>query len=148
MCAGKKVALLLSPLLLLFSVAANAETCLKLNYKSPPSVIVSGRVTTHHKLPKDSEGRTGDGPWLILDQPLLADHTEATPEESAIYGFCYKWRKIAILPGGDGKEAEAQITQIKKWNNQHVTIVGELDHFGSGLVSPNVYIRITTIKKD
>jgi hypothetical protein len=133
---------------LLFPVTANAKNCLKLHYKSSPLVIVSGRITTHHKLPKDSEQRTGDGPWLILDQPLLADHTEAPPREPPSYVFCYKWRKIAILPGGDGKEAEAQITQIKKWNNQHVTIDGELDRFGSALVSPSVYIRITTIKKD
>jgi hypothetical protein len=144
-CTGKKAALLLA--LLLFSVAANAKTCLKLRYKST-FVVVSGRITTHHKLPKDSEGRTGDGPWLILDQALLIDHTEASPEESPGYMSCYKWRKIAILPGDDGKQAEAQITQIKKWNNQHVMIDGELDHFASGLVSPNVYIRITTIKKD
>src|SRR5262245_2259825 len=146
-----KSLLVLTPLsvaVLLFPVTANAKNCLKLNYKSPPLVIVSGRITTHHKLPKDSEGRTGDGPWLILDQPLLIDHTEASPEESPGYMSCYKWRKIAILPGDDGKEAEAQITQLKKWNNQHVTIDGELDHFASGLVSPNVYIRITTIKKD
>src|SRR5262245_46591149 len=144
-CTGKKAALLLA--LLLVSVAAYAKSCLKLRYKRT-FVVVSGRITTHHKLRKDSEGRTGDGPWLILDQPLLIDHTEASPEESPGYMSCYKWRKIAILPGDEGKEAEAQITQIKKWNNQHVTIDGELDHFASGLVSPNVYIRITTIKKD
>jgi hypothetical protein len=71
MCAGKKAALLLSTLLLLFSVAANAQTCVKVGYDDPTEAIVSGRITTHHKLPKWSEGRTGDGPWLILDQPLL-----------------------------------------------------------------------------
>ena len=139
---------ILSVLLVALATAAHAKNCLKLHYKSLPLVIVSGRITTHHKLPEDSEGRTGDGPWLILDEPLLADHTEFALGESP-YKLCYKWRKIAILPGGDDwKEAEAQITQIKKWNNQHVTIDGELDHFASGLVSPNVYIRITTIKKD
>jgi hypothetical protein len=81
--------------------------------------------------------------WLILDQPLLADHTGGTLS-------CYKWRKIAILPGGEktGKEAEAQITQIRKWNNQHVTIDGKLNRFVSALVSPSIYIEIRTIKKD
>src|SRR5215813_13293789 len=88
-CTGKKVALLLSPLLLIFSVAVNAENCVIVSYDNSPAAIVSGRITTHHKLPKGSEQRTGDGPWLILDQPLLADH--------AGIGSCYKWRKIAIL---------------------------------------------------
>jgi hypothetical protein len=126
--------------LLLFSVATNAKTCLKVDYDNSPAAIVSGRITTHHKLPKGSEGRTGDGPWLILDQPLLADHTGD--------GSCYKWRKIAILPGDDWTKAEAQITQIKKWNNQHVTIDGKLARFVSALVSPSIFIEITTIKKD
>ncbi len=71
-CTGKKVALLLSPLLLLFSVAANARTCVWVDYDNSPAVTVSGRIITHHKLPKGSEQRTGNGPWLILDQPLLA----------------------------------------------------------------------------
>jgi hypothetical protein len=126
--------------LLLFLVATNAKTCLKVDYDNSPAAIVSGRITTHHKLPKGSEGRTGDGPWLILDQPLLADHTGD--------GSCYKWRKIAILPGDDWTKAEAQITQIKKWNNQHVTIDGKLARFVSALVSPSIFIEITTIKKD
>ena len=72
---------LLSVAVLLFPVTANAKNCLKLHDKNSPSVIVSGRITTHHKLPKDSEQRTGDGPWLILDQPLLADHTMASPTD-------------------------------------------------------------------
>jgi len=143
--------LVLTPLsvaVLLFPVTANAKNCLKLHDKNSPSVIVSGRITTHHKLPKDSEQRTGDGPWLILDQPLLADHTMALPTDPPSYASCYKWQKIAILPGADWYEAEAQIAQIKKWDNQHVTIDGELDRFGSALVSPSVYIRVMTIKKD
>jgi len=138
-CTGKKVALLLSPLLLIFSVAVNAENCVIVSYDNSPAAIVSGRITTHHKLPKGSEGRTGDGPWLILDQPLLLGWYE-----------CGKWRKIAILPGGEKteKEREDQITQLKKWNNEHVTIDGKLGRFGSALVSPSIFIEITTIKKD
>ena len=42
-CTGKKVALLLS--LLLFSVAANAETCVKVDYDNSPAAIVSGRIS-------------------------------------------------------------------------------------------------------
>ena len=133
------VALLLSPLLLLFSVAANAENCVIVSYDASPAAIVSGRITTHHKLPKGSEQRTGAGPWLILDEPLLLGW----------YG-CGKWRKIAILLGGEKteKEIEDQITQLKKWNNQHVTIDGKLGRYGSALVSPSIFIEITTIKKD
>src|SRR6516165_11515882 len=87
---------ILSVLLVALATAAHAKNCLKLHYKSLPLVIVSGRITTHHKLPKDSEGRTGDGPWLILDQPLLAGG-QSTGEPS--YGFCSKYRKMAILTG-------------------------------------------------
>jgi hypothetical protein len=138
--AGEKVALLFSSslsLLLLFSVAANAKTCVKVDYDNWPAAIVSGRITTHHKLPKWSEGRTGDGPWLILDQPLLADNTGGGITGVPSYEFCYKFRKIAILPGGEKteKEREDQITQLKKWNNQHVTIDGKLGRFVSALVS-------------
>src|SRR6266446_7580089 len=110
----RTVALLLSsflPLLLLFSVAGNAKTCLKVNYENSPAATVSGRITTHHKLPKGSEQRTGDGPWLTLDQPLLAEFE----------GDCREFRKIAIL-GGDQ-------SQIRRWANQHVTIEGKLGRF-------------------
>ena len=153
MCAGKKVALLLSsflPLLLLFSLAANARTCVKVGYEGDSTeAIVSGRITTTpHKLPKGSEVRTGDGPWLILDQPLLALYPSVTISEPTYY-FCSEYRRIAILPGGETEnEREAQFTQIKKWNNQHVIIHGELRHFVSALVSPNIFIEIKTIKKD
>ena len=135
-------------ILLALTVAASAQTCVKVDDDNSPAAIVSGRITTHHKLPKWSEGRTGDGPWLILDQPLLADHTGGGITGEPSYEFCYKWRKFAILPGGDGEKAEAQITQLKKWNNQHVTIDGKLGRFGSALVSPSIFIEITTIKKD
>src|SRR5262245_15434776 len=106
MCAGKKVALLLSPLLL-FSVAANAQTCVKVDDDNSPAAIVSGRIATHHKLPKGSEQRTGDGPWLILDQPLLADH--------AGIGSCYKWRKIAILTG---EQSQIDYSQLRSWEGK------------------------------
>jgi hypothetical protein len=136
-CMSKKLALPLSSLLLVFSVAANAETCVKVDDDNSPAAIVSGRITTHHKLPKGSEGRTGDGPWLILDQPLLADHMGI--------GSCYKWRKIAILTG---EQSQIDYSQIRSWEGQHVTIDGKLGRFGSALVSPSVYIEITTIKKN
>jgi hypothetical protein len=131
-CIGKKMALLL--FLLLFSVAANAETCVKVDYDNSPAAIVSGRITTHHKLPKGSEGRTGDGPWLILDQPLLLSWYE-----------CGKWRKIAILTG---EQSQIDYSQLRSWEGQHVTIDGKLGRFVSALVSPSIYIEITTIKKD
>jgi hypothetical protein len=95
MCAGKKMALLLSSALplLLFSVAANAKVCVRLDYDNSAVATVSGRITTHHKLPKGSEGRMGDGPWLILDKPFL------TTDES---GDCQERRKIAILSANAG----------------------------------------------
>src|SRR5262249_61976553 len=143
-CTGKKVALLLSPLLLLFSVAANAETCVIVSYDDSPAAIVSGRITTHHKLPKGSEQRTGDGPWLILDEPLLVGWYE-----------CGKWRKIAILSANadlmavwSAKTNPDNQSQIRSLAGQHITIEGKLGRFVSALVSPSVYIEITTIKKD
>jgi hypothetical protein len=117
MGTGKKVAPLLSSLLLLFSVAANAQTCVKVGYDNSPAAIVSGRITTHHKLPKGSEGRTGDGPWLILDQPLLLGWYE-----------CGKWQKIAILTG---EQTQIDYSEIRSWAGQHVTIDGKLGRFVS-----------------
>ena len=101
-CTAKKLTLPLSSLSLLFSVTTNAQTCVKVDDDNSPAAIVSGRITTHHKLPKGSEQRTGDGPWLILDQPLLADHMGI--------GSCYKWRKIAILTG---EQSQIDYSQIR-----------------------------------
>lgn len=129
-----KGALLLSSTLLFFSVAANARTCLKVDDEGhSPAVTVSGRVTTQHRLPKSSELRTGDGPWLILDQPLLADPTGEPGR-----GGCSEWRKIAILSDDE----------LGRWVNKHVTIDGKLGRFTSALVDPAIYIEVTTIKKD
>jgi hypothetical protein len=149
MCAGKKVALLLSsflPLLLLFSVAANAKVCVRLDYDNSAVATVSGRITTHHKLPKRSEQRTGDGPWLILDKPFL------TTDES---GDCQERRKIAIFGDGAGvswihsaKANPDDYSQLRRLVGQHVTIEGELGRFGSALVSPSIFIKIRSIKKD
>jgi hypothetical protein len=76
MCAGKKVALLFSRALplLLFTVAANAKTCLWLDYNNSPAATVWGRVTMSNKAPpsKGSDLRSAQGPFLTLDQPLLA----------------------------------------------------------------------------
>jgi hypothetical protein len=49
--------------LLLFSCAANAKTCVWVDYDNSPAATMSGRIITHHKLPKGGEQRTGDGPW-------------------------------------------------------------------------------------
>jgi hypothetical protein len=58
-----KVALLL--FLLLFSVTTNAQTCVKIDDDNGPAAIVSGRITTHHKLPKGS-GRQAQ--WCVRQQ--------------------------------------------------------------------------------
>jgi hypothetical protein len=104
MCVGKKVALLLSsflPLLLLFSVAANAKVCVRLDYDNSAVATVSGRITTHNKLPKGSELRTSDGPWLILE-PLLTDTG----------GGCQEWRKIAILSANANPDDYSQLRRL------------------------------------
>jgi hypothetical protein len=137
-----KGTLLLSSTLLFFSVAANARTCLKVDDEGhSPAVTVSGRVTTQHRLPKGSELRAGDGPWLILDQPLLADPLPNFPVE----GGCREWRKITIL--SDDKLGLSD-DKLGRWVNKHVTIDGKLGRFTSALVDPAIYIEVTTIKKD
>jgi hypothetical protein len=119
------------------------------NATRPPDqsneAIVSGRITTHHKLSKGTEPgmRTGDGPWLILDQPLLAELSGAA--EVTDFVDCGKWRKIAILTG---EQSQIDQSQLRRWANQHETIKGKLGRFGSALVSPAIFIEITTIKKD
>jgi hypothetical protein len=123
-------------LLLLFSVAANAKVCVRLDYDNSAVATVSGHITKHHKLPKGSELRTGDGPWLILDHPFL------TTDES---GECYERRKITILSADSNPD---DYSQLRRLAGQHVTIEGELGRFGSALVSPSIFIRIRTIKKD
>jgi hypothetical protein len=71
--------------------------------------------------------------WLILDQPLLGWYE------------CGKWRKIAILTG---EQSQIDYSQLRSWwEGQHVTIDGKLGRFVSALVSPSVFIEITTIKK-
>src|SRR5262245_4445071 len=130
-CAGKKGTLLLSSalVLLLFSVAANARTCLKVDDENSPATTVSGRVTLQHRVPKSSESRAAKGPFLILDQPLFAD----------IGNGCREWRKIAIT---------SDDSPLRKWEaNQDVTIKGKLNRFGSALVDPPIFIEVTTIKK-
>ena len=72
-----------SGLLLFFSITADARNCLKIDYENSPTVTVSGRITTQHRVPKGSELRAGDGPWLILDQPILADPRE-NPEREVV----------------------------------------------------------------
>jgi hypothetical protein len=114
---------------LIATTPALAENCLKLDEDNEPVATISGRVTTQHKVPKGSELRSSDGPWLILDQPLVVD----------FYDGCRKWSKIAVMANDP--------SQSKKWTNQRVVITGKLGRFGSALVSPSVYITITTIKK-
>ena len=115
-------------------IGANADlgTCLKLDDENSTAVTVSGRVTMFHQTPKGSELRAADGPFLMLDQPLLVD-MEA--------GDCKEWRKIAIL-------VDDNQSQTRRWANQHVIIEGKLGRFGSALVSPAIFIEITTIKKN
>jgi hypothetical protein len=115
---------------LFFSVAANARTCLKVDDENSPAATVSGRVTTQHTVPKSSELRAAKGFFLTLDQALLAD----------IGGGCREWRKIAIT-SDDG-------SQLGRWANQHVTIEGKLNRFGSALVDPPIFLEATIIKKD
>src|SRR5690349_7140376 len=46
-------------------ITADARTCLKIDHENSPTVTVSGRITTQHRVPKDSDLRAGDGPWLV-----------------------------------------------------------------------------------
>jgi hypothetical protein len=119
---SKHLALALA--LLLLPTAANAKNCLKVDDENSPAATVSGRITTHHRVPKAwSDVRAAKGFFLKLDTPLLTGDTEV----------CLKWDKIAIIPSDD--------SQLRKWVNRHVTIEGKLGRFVSALVNPAIFIR-------
>jgi len=131
MSLGVVLLLLSSALALALSpTAANAKNCLKVDDENSPAATVSGRITTHHKVPKGTELRAAEGFFLQLDTPLLVDNG----------GGCYERRKIAVR--------SPSCQRIGRWTNQHVTIEGKLDRFGSALVDPPIFITITTIRKD
>jgi hypothetical protein len=143
---GKKVALGFALLLsnaLLFCAAANAKNCLKVDDENSPAVTVSGRITTHHSVPKGVETRAAKGFFFLkLDTPLLADNSGGS-------GFpCYEWPKIAIMADDKFQLNPDDKSQVRRWTNQHVTIEGKLNRFGSALVDPSIFIEVTTIKKD
>lgn len=116
-------------LVLAMAAAARAETCPVLDYDTPPAAAtVTGRVTMHHHVAKGGDMRAADGPFLVLDKPLLADIGD---------GVCSKWDKIVIFT-----DAASLLRR-----GQRVTIKGTLDRFGSAVVSPAIYITPTTVKK-
>lgn len=119
--------------LLLLPATANAKNCFMVDYENAPAATVSGRITAHHRVPKGSELRAADGPFLNLDTPLLTANGGDTEQ-------CLVWRKIVIMSHDDDP-------QLAKWTNQHVIIFGQLNRFGSALVDPAIFIKVKTIKK-
>jgi hypothetical protein len=118
---------------LLFPATANAKNCFMVDYENAPVATVSGRITAHHRVPKGSELRAPDGPFLNLDTPLLTADAGDT-------GQCLEWRKIVIMSHDND-------LPLEKWTNQHVIIFGQLNRFGSALVDPAIFIKVKTIKK-
>jgi uncharacterized protein YecT (DUF1311 family) len=122
------------------ATSANArdatKNCLKVDYENSPAVTLSGHVTKQHrKVPKNSELRSTKGfLYLKLDAPLGADLIGDGTD-------CAKFEEVPIM-----KTDDIDNNQLVKWNNQHVTIVGKLNRFGSALVSPPIFIEISTIK--
>jgi hypothetical protein len=115
--------------LLIFSSSASAENCFTVDVdENRPVATLSGRITNRHqKMPRNSELRAAELPYLKLDAPLQADAG----------GGCMNWGEIPVI----GSE-----NQIAKWQNRHVTISGKLNRFGSALVHPPIFIEVTTIK--
>jgi hypothetical protein len=129
--------------LLLFCASANAKNCVKVDEDNSPAVTVSGRITTHHSVPKGVETRAAKGFFFLkLDTPLLADNSGGSGF------FCYGWPKIVIMADDKFQLNPEDKSHVRRWNNQHVTIEGKLNRFGSALVEPSIYIEVTTIRKD
>jgi hypothetical protein len=126
--------LLAASALLLFPATANGKNCFMVNDDNAPAVTASGRITAHYRVPKGSEVRAADGPFLKLDTPFLLT---AAPDAA---DQCFEWREIVIM----SDEVDAQPA---KWINQHVIIFGQLNRFVSALVAPAIFIEVKTIKK-
>ena len=114
--------------LVLATAAARAATCPVLE-TTPAAATVSGKVTMHHHVAKDGDMRAAKGwPFLVLDEPLLADIGD---------GYCSKWHTIVIFVDDASRLRQGQ----------RVIIVGTLDRFVSALVLPSIFITPTTVKK-
>jgi hypothetical protein len=125
----KKLVISLTSLtFLVISASANAEDCFKVDDEKSPAATLSGRITTNAlKIPRNIEGRAAESFYLNLDTPLRVDSGTG----------CTDWRAIPVM---DFKN------QIVRWQNQHVTISGKLNRFGSALVYPPIFIEVTTIR--
>jgi len=115
------------------SVDANARdiggNCITVDYENSPAVTLSGRVTKHHRvLPKNSELRAAEGFYIKLDTPLRADAGGGSGD----------WDEIGVM--------ESPTIQLMAWNNRWVTLTGKLGRFGSALVSPPIFVEVSTIK--
>jgi hypothetical protein len=86
---------------------------------------------------KNSDLRAAEGPYLKLDAPLPADVSGGMGEEN-----CYSFGEAPVHDFGENGEKE----QLARWQNRHVVISGKLGRFGSALVSPPIFIEVTTIK--
>ena len=126
-------------LILLTALAdiGHIENCLKVDDDNTPAVILSGRITNRHDIVKNSDLRAAEGPYLKLDAPLPADVSGGMGEEN-----CYSFGEAPVHDFGENGEKE----QLARWQNRHVVISGKLGRFGSALVSPPIFIWVTTIK--
>jgi hypothetical protein len=118
-----KIALWLLSLWML-STTAKAE-CLNIDYENDPIATVSGRVTSHHKVPK-GDLRAAAGPFLVLDRPLEVDLGT---------GCGNIWKIVVLTTEEDTKRTRRQLIAGKR-----VKMTGKLSRFGSALVDPPIFI--------
>jgi hypothetical protein len=107
------------------------ETCLTIDYDNSPIAAVSGRITNHHEVPK-GDLRAAKGPFLVLDQPLIADLG---------FGCTNIWKIGIFTTKEDTKRMKQQLIAGKR-----VKMTGKLGRFGSALVDPSVFIENYEIK--
>jgi hypothetical protein len=104
------------------TVAAHAETCIKVDEDNSPKATLSGRIVAHHQIPSSwkREGIHAPGePFLSIDAPLLVDYGTG----------CQRLFDIALFVAGKPPRA-----------GQHVTIAGTLNRFDSATVNPSIYL--------
>jgi hypothetical protein len=105
--------------LMIVPATVKAKNCFIVNGENSPSATLSGRITTQHKVPKNTEGiRAAGGYYLRLDTPL--------PVQWEVGERCWDFVDIAIHIKNDDEDAK-----VARLNGRHVVVGGQLGRFGS-----------------
>jgi hypothetical protein len=114
------------------TTTAEAKTCLIAGDESSTTIVLSGRITTKFKIPKDPDLRATNFPVLILDTPFQIDY-----EESG----CQNVTEVSLID-----PTEKKVLHLKKMDKRHVTVSGELGRPGTALVVPSIFVEVKSVK--